>query len=736
MPIDMGDLSNIKTIYRDMGKIFEISDNYGKYKLDVYDNDAKLVFQLDNYKHDGGDRIYVNISLPNLKYSQYSFKNYITQHIIFNEIITKWKWCNVIKKYIEYENAYYKCTLEENKIVIKSVVLSRNHFEKIVIICDKLGDLINVYNCTDIIKYVQSKLHDDNFDMRGISGNVNNIQVVMDYKKYTLYRKQIFDLSNIKIFDGLCRKNKNYEIIPDGSDNLASHLENNDESTKIILNNFSQQNITGYPFFLTKKDSDWTKIFIKSPIKQKNYSVYSYDGNKYYKKTLFLDDDYNKLCVKLQKITTGYDSHHIQKIYQNGMKVSIIESYKEDEQNILNIIYTPDEHNKVHYRKEEIGINITITKTIFSDSNIVFMGTLVNDQIQEYYENPLNLSCSEDYKKFIIRYFDCSQLDEQLDVTFYQEHLELVKSTRYNIGVIGHMGTLGRPGIRGHIGIMGSNGLTGFNVYRPQSIKEKIYNGNICHKIITKLAGGESNSVSNIVISTKQDGKTKSITNYEYNSGFLKQNMDIDDNCHLKIKKIAGCEEQNIGYKAGITSSGELCAIKLLIPSSAFVVWDQKYNKYRTNSVKVLSIFPIQVKDTGNNQKEYLYNKMRDWEDCAICLSNEVDAILVPCNHPVCMDCWAKYSANKNVAQCPTCRISVSKIMSVVRADDGLCSLESADSFVSFYGGIKYEVNSDIYIQDFDGDFDRPCSNGIHYHSKVEDIFQWFTYLDIPDFAK
>ena len=48
----------------------------------------------------------------------------------------------------------------------------------------------------------------------------------------------------------------------------------------------------------------------------------------------------------------------------------------------------------------------------------------------------------------------------------------------------------------------------------------------------------------------------------------------------------------------------------------------------------------------------------------------------------------------------------------------------------------EYELNQEIFINDFDPTTYWKCSSGIHFHSNINDVYAWLEFIDIPEELK
>lgn len=192
-------------------------------------------------------------------------------------------------------------------------------------------------------------------------------------------------------------------------------------------------------------------------------------------------------------------------------------------------------------------------------------------------------------------------------------------------------------------------------------------------------------------------------------------NINEDPNINT-IDSIA--KSSIIGYKLTVDKNNDFCVAELEITNSK-VIFNINKNKFRTNKTKVLCIGKVH---TINDVKYYFSTKYGT--ECCVCYFNITDNLIVlednillqiiPCYHKICIKCFESLSKK----ECPLCKIDIKDY------------LEYSDikSYSFVYGNMEYEIGKTYVIEDFDSDINNSCTTGIHFHTKVEDVYQWADY--------
>lgn len=249
------------------------------------------------------------------------------------------------------------------------------------------------------------------------------------------------------------------------------------------------------------------------------------------------------------------------------------------------------------------------------------------------------------------------------------------------------------------------------------------------NKIYTYGNGGSKTTVKKVVSNeeTQQLIKTE-VTVIDNNSGEIIEQNSIDyskASIHINNKPeyIGG-----IGYKACVGPNHEHCIVKLFIYPDSYVATDIAMKKFRTNRCKVLDIAVV------HNRK--IIRDFR-YECCTKCHVNPAVKIALPCKHKYCINCVV----NMLDTTCtdPKCKkeiISTGNIILDTSSDKPLFSdIRIAYSFITNVMQ-QYEIGTDVVINDFDTDLEKRCSKGVHYHVDINEVHQWFEYLNIPEELK
>lgn len=246
--------------------------------------------------------------------------------------------------------------------------------------------------------------------------------------------------------------------------------------------------------------------------------------------------------------------------------------------------------------------------------------------------------------------------------------------------------------------------------------------------------------ISRIVVSKiSKVFKKSNITQYQYKNGHEDKSINIDENNKMDVKtaSVYGKLKGTYGYKAAQTENHNMCIIKIFIPDTAKHVWDQKYEKYRTNECMVISIKPVTF-DTKN----FYYVDELKIKNCSICCDDKKyeTHMAYPCRHKFCYDCWEQVF--KISAKCSYCRQDVEKVIELPKSKtiingsliDDLTelSLNEATSCV-YTTDFIYKLGENYKIHDFSTELNGKCSNGFYYHETDKETFKWFEHLDIPD---
>jgi len=233
----------------------------------------------------------------------------------------------------------------------------------------------------------------------------------------------------------------------------------------------------------------------------------------------------------------------------------------------------------------------------------------------------------------------------------------------------------------------------------------------------------QSKQTENIAIVVESGANTHDISKIILKADGGVEIIRTNNNNQLIVKSATRNKfEGNIGYKFAI-SNNVPCVVSLEIPDDAEVVFDHYHNKFRCNKCIVRDIQPIQNKNVQEIQNT-----------CGICTVDPPNVMFSPCCHVVCADCVALYTSSNN--ECHMCK---QKIESYVTLKTDIVSqrsqIEKANSAI-YCSDFEYKIGETIIIDNFDISTYWKCSSGIHFHNKVDDVYAWLEYIDIPEELK
>ena len=253
-------------------------------------------------------------------------------------------------------------------------------------------------------------------------------------------------------------------------------------------------------------------------------------------------------------------------------------------------------------------------------------------------------------------------------------------------------------------------------LHNYESYEKKIcYDKDIKSEVITYY-GKESNIERIIITEEKGNGERNIYTYYISPNNQIKNSTKINNKQKILIINNKDTDFM-VGYKLTVDKDNNYCVVELGIHSDSLVVPDTYYNKFRTNKCKVLNIGKIYNDDKKNYYYSYSYNS-----ECPICYETESLVQIRECQHKICKICCDKLEKRK----CPLCNKEI----------DGYLINENIKEAYSFvYNDFKYVIGETIIIEDFEYG-KKICGKGIHYNDKVEDIFIWKEYNEIPEELK
>lgn len=164
--------------------------------------------------------------------------------------------------------------------------------------------------------------------------------------------------------------------------------------------------------------------------------------------------------------------------------------------------------------------------------------------------------------------------------------------------------------------------------------------------------------------------------------------FETDENQRLLIKSekpYYSDDEYFFGYKAAKLKNGNPCIVKLAIPKNAKVVIPAEEEKCRTQTAIPIGIFKINIK---YNEKE--------------------------------LEKYKSYAMNHDLLMLTQVANIYHSIEIKIKNSEKVC-------FSSVYPSdrLTYELDKQIYIEDFDLDPLKLCAKGIHFHMLIEHALSW-----------
>jgi hypothetical protein len=568
---------------------------------------------------------------------------------------------------------------------------------------------------------------------------------VSDFDTECCVRKQIYDDGEI-VFDGLITYVKehsdvyislayhsttNYEFIcnnekiPGWGEYSYGSIPTNctNKKAEIFINNCKPdavarcQNIFNVPDFVINKDIDLCIAYIdtqfnKFCLKQNNIILIYGKENKLIAKKIELDVGFEITVFDANTAATIYTGYY--RFHENDLTCNEKFYYGKY------LIY----YSTIATRGEHLSKTTTIFKNdiqIFSRFNIIIKdGEMQNNNIQVIDE-------MTDADKLYLKYDGC---EIPTVGEFYKIELnDLVQNTMMMYEEIWDES----------INLVGAENTSIDNIVSF----DKKFSFEIRHTLVARECGNGPITAKKTVVTNKDDkGNTINIRQHNYDSRGHSKNKKIIDASNKYIVKSHSQKEVydgHVGYKAARTKDYKMCIVKLFVPGEAKVAWEPRYNKYRTNLATVISIRTV----TCVNNKFYYENDLLI-EECIICKNSLATHLSFPCRHKLCNNCWdiALEKWNK-------CLLCSSKVRSVEKIDIEFSAdmlekvqtnkiLQSDNTVRKAYSFIHtndfvYKLGESIMENNFDGNLDKTCLPGIHYHSEDSDAFKWFEYMDIPE---
>lgn len=550
----------------------------------------------------------------------------------------------------------------------------------------------------------------------------------------TTIRKQIYDMGDI-VFDGIvtCTPRgtfvsntytspNNYEHLLNGEKIPAfgtySHSSLNkcsDVIKKILVNKCKPnavargQNIFNVPDFVINQDDYMCKEYI--------------------------DLNYNKLCICRDGVTLIYGKdntliaesevgrYHIAYDFKTGEKLSVQTFSHTDEglqiqEHVLHRGY--ELFRNVEYRDGHLNAVFSI----FKESREIYCGIAMVESanpadILKLYSSEQNshvlrdFSSKEDSDAVARLNTELSCYTKQVGVSDIQMHYE---------GIVNCFESLSEERIEETIIHDEQNSFKFLHILLPKNIDGK---------------GAEKT----VVTHTNEKGSAVNFHqhNYDINGHYRNRKMINSANQFVvKSNLQKNIYEGHVGYKAARTSENKKCVVKLYVSGDSKIAWEPISDKYRTNFATVMSIKLIKER----HGKFYLERDLLP-EECPICRDAIATHVSIPCRHKFCSKCWERKFCDDK--KCYLCRGDVTSVMALnIDVYDGMLGeirkngIVYQDTFIpeaySFIhtGTFVYRAGDPVIETQFDGNLDKTCLPGIHYHENLEDVFKWFEYMDIP----
>lgn len=245
---------------------------------------------------------------------------------------------------------------------------------------------------------------------------------------------------------------------------------------------------------------------------------------------------------------------------------------------------------------------------------------------------------------------------------------------------------------------------------------------NNVYKFIINCGITQSKNVENIAIVVETGATTQDISKI-----IIKKDGNVDiirtnNNNQLIIKSATRNKfEGNIGYKFAV-SNNIPCVVSLEIPDDSEVVFDHYHNKFRCNKCIVKDIRPIKernVKEISNT--------------CGICMMEIPNIMFYPCLHVGCSACITNYEPSNT--DCYICKQKIESYTILKEYSVNNSSIDKANSAI-YCTDFEYKIGETLLVDNFNISEYWKCSTGIHFHNKIEDVYNWLEFIDIPDELK
>jgi len=613
-------------------------------------------------------------------------KEFISKYNLFQDKITD------IYSYYEYQND----NININIILLENNYIYNFHYKE----SDK--DIINAYE-------LSLNIHNNNVYSKCITNKKN----IFKCEKYNNYIDSIFNVYNNTNFEYIFNSIKNIYI-----DNLfefktyfSNNINNINYFTHTKINNLIQFKTTDtnilyhdkHLYFSTKNNDIHYIIYIDNyEVETKNtfHIKYIKEENNITKQ-IYIHDI---LCFDSELYIDSF-SHKINKLTYDLQNVNIESKElpyflfdKNTDKNLLTV-FAFNEPMKYTFILNILNINSEPTQNIYTIDNYGKLFSIetntVNNISIKYYEAD-DIILFEKPNKYNIDLIN--KYNESKNK--YEEIKKQIISQRYESGKI--------P----------------YDINIDIDIFNKEYEigcDNYIYKFIINCGLTQSKQINNIAIVVESETTTHDISKIILKNDGTAEIIRTNNNNQLIVKSATRNKfEGNIGYKFAI-SGGIPCVVSLDIPDNAEVVFDHYHNKFRCNKCVVKDIQPI-----SNINK-----KIKEIENtCSVCLTEKPNVMFSPCQHVACSVCVASVTSGDH--SCYECE---QKIESFITMKQDLISekiqIEKANSAI-YCTDFEYKIGDIIIIDNFDITQYWKCSSGIHFHNKIDDVYNWLEFIDIP----
>jgi len=475
------------------------------------------------------------------------------------------------------------------------------------------------------------------------------------------------------------------------------------------------QNIFNVPDFVLNKEEDWCIAYVGC---QFNKFCVRQDG------TTLVYNKYNKLIAKIIKSTEMeekiiFDANTAKIIHKS------IQTLKSDRFVFDEFFYYGPYQIRIIYIVV-LNAHTSTTRVITKDGVDIFCCVVDknDDALENIFENIFADIMTDDDKLYLK--FDGSKFPSMTD--FYE--------TKYSDAVQNVM--MMYEEIWDEAIFLGRERTVVENIISAD-IK---FNFEIRHTSLIREHGNIHGDAKRTVVTGRNDkGNINTIHQHNYDSrGHSKNRKLIDANNKYTVKSHSQKEtyDGHVGYKAARTIDDQMCVVKLYVPGEAKVAWEPTRNKYRTNFATVIDIKIVTcVNDTFYYENDLLV------EECPVCKDSFATHMSFPCHHKLCFNCWRDVLNKGN--KCLMCSSKVVRIAKIdidfneyileeIQNNDIVRQNNTVREAYSFIHTNKfvYRLGDSVIENNFDGDLDKTCVPGIHYHDNDDDVFKWFEYMDIP----